>query len=77
MESDQTIEVPLKVGSRVSVLKDIDLEIDGYMATPVFEDTVVQYIPQTGKLVFDESDIGLPEFKELLEEYDSVEIVRE
>lgn len=75
--TEQTIAVPLKVGSRVSVLTDVDTDEGGFMASTVFEDTVEQYVPQTGLLRFEESDIGLAEFKELLEEHDSVQVIRE
>lgn len=75
--TEQTIEVNLKVGSRVSVLKDVDTDEGGFMASTVFEDTVEQYVPQTGLLRFEESDIGLAEFKELLEQHDSVQVIRE
>jgi len=75
--SEQTITVNLKVGSRVSILKDVDTDEGGFMASTVFEDTVEQYVPQTGLLRFEESDIGLSEFKELLGQHDSVQVIRE
>lgn len=74
---DQTIPVQLKVGSRVSIMEDVDMDPGGFSASDVFHDTVVQYVPQTRKLEFAESDIGYAEFAELLNEYDSVQVVRE
>jgi hypothetical protein len=75
--TEQTIDVPMKVGSRVSVLTDVDLEEGGSSGSIVFEDTVVQYVPSAGKLEFADSDIRYAEFKELLAEYDSVQVMRE
>lgn len=76
--TEQTIEVPLRVGSQVSILYDVDIDSEGgFMASTAFEDTVTQYVPETNKLSFEESDIGYAEFQELLEEYDSVQVVRD
>lgn len=73
----QTIPVQLKVGSRVSIMEDVDMDDGGFMASDVFHDTVTQYVPQTNKLEFENSDIGYAEFVNLLEEYDSVQVIRE
>jgi len=73
----QTIPVNLKVGSRVSILEDVDTDEGGFIASTVFEDTVEQYVPQTRKLAFANSDIGYAEFEELLREHDSVQVIRE
>jgi hypothetical protein len=74
---EQTIEVPLKVGSRVSILTDVDTDEGGFVASTVFEDTVVTYNQDTNVLEFADSDIGYAEFMDLLDEHDSVQIVRE
>jgi hypothetical protein len=73
----QTIDVSLKVGSRVSILENVDTDEGGFIASTVFEDVVEQYIPESNKLSFEESDIGYAEFVDLLEEYDSVQIIKE
>jgi hypothetical protein len=75
----QTIGVPLKVGSRVTLLTNIDIEnnAEGSTAHVSFEDYVAQYVPQTGKLRFENSDIGRAEFIELLHEADGVETLKE
>jgi hypothetical protein len=75
--SEQTIEVPLKVGSRVSILTDVDTDESGFVASTVFEDTVVTYNQDTNVLEFADNDIGYAEFMDLLDEHDSVQIVRE
>jgi hypothetical protein len=75
--ADQTVPITLKVGSRVTILDDVDMDEGGFAASTVFEDTVTEFVPQTKRLEFDESDIGYAEFEELLDEHDSVQIVRE
>jgi len=75
--SNQTIPVNLKVGSRVSVLTDVDTGKGGFTASTVFEDTVEQYVPETRLLRFEDSDMGYAEFEKLLGEYDSVQVIRE
>lgn len=76
--TEQTIPIQLRVGSQVAVFDDVNIDQEGgFMASTVFEDVVEQYVPQTGLLRFEDSDIGLAEFKELLEEHDSVQVVRE
>lgn len=75
--SQPTIDVPLKVGSRVALLEDTDIdEGGGYAASVMYEATVERYVPET--LLLEMSDgTGLAEFKEMLEEADGVEIVHE
>lgn len=75
--SVQTIGVPLQVGSRVTLLEDVDVDDEGGSAASImFEDHVDQYVPETGLLVFEESDIGRAEFHDLLDGADGVEIIR-
>lgn len=77
MTNEQTIEVPLMVGSRVTIYEDVDMDEDGgFAATPVYEATVEQYVEGTGKLVMSDGT-GLAELRELLDEYDSVQVMRE
>jgi len=76
----QTIDVPLKVGSWVTVFGDIDTDEDsetiaGFAGDVVFEDKVVQYVPQTNKLVFAESDIGYADFCDILDDHKSTQII--
>ncbi len=78
----QTIPVQLRVGSWVTVFESVDVDEDdeglaGFSGSPAFEDKVEQYAPQTGLLRFEDSDIGRAEFESLLEEHDSVQVVRE
>jgi len=75
--TEQKIPVNLKVGSRVTILTDVRMDDGGFSASTVFEDTVTQYVPKTRKLEFAESDIGYADFVELLDEHDSVQVVRE
>jgi len=74
--SEQKVPVNLKVGSRVSILTDVRMDDGGFAASTVFEDTVEQYVPETNLLRFAESETGYAEFVELLDEYDSVQIVK-
>lgn len=73
----QKIEVPLPVGSRVTLLKDVDIDSqEGSSGTVLFEDYVEQYVPETGLLRFEDSDIGRAEFKQLADEAGAMEIIR-
>jgi len=74
----QDVEISLPVGSRVSLLEGIDIdESEGSSASILFEGYVEQYVPQTNKLSFEDSDIGYAEFQELLGQADGVEIYTE
>lgn len=74
---EQEINIPLKPGSQVTIFNDVDIDADGsFAAGVVFDDTVVQYVPHTGKLQFAKSDIGLSEFQDMLYEHESVQVVR-
>lgn len=75
----QTIDIPLPVGSRVTLLTDVEIEDDssGSIGTILFEGKVEQYVPQTGKLSFEEKDIGQAAFLDLLEEADGIEILED
>lgn len=77
--SEQSMTVPLPVGARVTLLKDVDIEDEGtgYSAQPFFEDYVEQYVEETGLLQFRESGIGYGEFQELLDEANGIEILME
>ena len=78
-EKTQTIGVPLTVGSRVTLLEDVDINDDtkGSAALVSFEDYVAQYVPQTGKLRFEDSDIGNAEFLSMMKAADGVEVLKE
>ena len=72
----QKIEVPFPVGSRVTLLKDVDIDSqEGSSGTVLFEDYVEQYVPKTGLLRFEDSDIGRSQFKQLADEADAMEII--
>lgn len=78
----QTIPVTLPVGAWVVVLDDIDVDesvgaLDGFAGTPVFEDKVAEYNSSTGKLRFEDSDIGYIEFANLINSADGVQVIRE
>lgn len=82
MTEEQTIEIGLKPGSWVSIMEDVDIEegdgfVDGFTASTVFEGKVERFVPETNRLEFEDSDMGYAEFMELVEEYDSVEVIRE
>ena len=75
---NQTIQVPLEVGSRVTLYTDVDIDADeGLVASVSFEDYVAQYVPDTALLRFENSDVGRAEFIQMMEEADGVEIVKE
>lgn len=75
--SIQSITVPLRVGDRVSLFDEVDKEegAEGFTASPMFEDTVEQYVPQTGLLRFEDSDIGRAEFHKKVEQAEGIQIV--
>lgn len=74
---EQQISVPLLVGSRVVLHEDVDMDSEGgYAAGIMFEDVVAQYVPDTGLLRFEDSDVGKAEFEELLEEAEGIEILK-
>ena len=72
-----TIDVPLKVGSRVVLTEDIDVDEEGgHTASIIYEATVEQYVPETALLRMSDGT-QLAEFRELLEEAEGIEIIRE
>jgi hypothetical protein len=78
MSSNQSIEVMLPVGSRVTLLENVDIdEHEGSSGEILFEGYVNRFIPETGLIEFEDSDVGRIEFLSLLDEADSVEIIQE
>lgn len=76
--SEQSIAVPLSVGSRIVLYEDVDIDADEGVATSItFSDYVEQYCPETGLLSFEDSDVGHAAFHEMLEESDGVEVIQE
>lgn len=71
------ISVPLNVGDRVVLSKDVEIEdqAEGYTASVFFEGYVEQYVPETGLLRFEDADIGRAEFLDLLDESEGIEIL--
>lgn len=64
-------------GSRVTLLKDVDIDSkEGSSGTILFEGYVDRYVPQTGLLEFEESDVGRTEFQRLLDEADAIEVIQ-
>lgn len=75
--SEQTIPVPLRPGSRVTVFDNVDVDPGGFVGSLAFEGVVESYCPDTLKLSFEDSDVGYAEFTRLLDENDSVQIITE
>lgn len=76
MVSEQSINVPLTVGSRVVLTENVDIDSqEGVAASILFEGYVEQYVPETNLLSFEENDTGYAEFQQLLEQADGVEII--
>jgi hypothetical protein len=73
--AEQSIVIPLRVGDRVSLFDEVDTDEGGFIAGTMFEDTVEQYVPQTGLLKFENSDIGRAEFNRLVEQAEGIQIV--
>jgi len=72
----QLISVPLRPGDRVTLLEDVDIDSEeGVVAGIMFEDYVEQYVPDTGLLRFENSDVGRAEFIEMVDEADGIEIL--
>jgi hypothetical protein len=71
-------ELPIEVGYKVELLENARVEEEGGVTGDVvFEDRVEQYVPKTGLLRFEESEIGLAEFINLREETDLMELTVE
>lgn len=79
MDTSQTISVPLKPGSRVTLLEDVEIEdeAEGSSGVIIFEDYVEQYVPEKGLLSFENSDVGRAELRRMVEEADGVEVLQE
>jgi len=72
----QEISIPVSVGDHVTIFEHVDTDEDGGFAGKIlFEDTIEQYSPTTGLLVFKDSNIGQAKFNELLEQSEGVQIV--
>lgn len=72
----QTIELPLRVGSRVTLWKTSEDDDEFLKYDPLYEGYVEQYVPETGKLRMS-GGIGLDEFHQLVEEADGYEVIEE
>jgi hypothetical protein len=75
--NNQTIEVGISPDSRVTLFKNVDIDgSEGSSGTILFEGYVDRYVPQTGLLEFEESDVGRTEFQRLLDEADAIEVIQ-
>lgn len=75
---EQSITVPLPVGSRVELYEDVDIDAEEGVATSIiFSDYVEQYSPGTGLLSFENSDVGRAEFINAMKEADGIEVIRD
>lgn len=72
---EQEISVPLQVGDRVTLFTEVDMDNGGFTADTMFEDTVAQYVPETGLLRFDDSDVGRARFESMIEGSSGIQIV--
>ena len=78
VNSNKEITVSLSVGDRVELYEDVDIDSEeGATMSIIFSDYVSQYVPNTGLLQFEDSDIGRAEFLELVEESDGIEVLSE
>lgn len=75
--TQQTIDVPLEVGGHVVLFDVAEVNDDGTYSTSIFfQDTVSKYVPESGLLEFEDSDIGLARFESMLEGAHGVKIAR-
>jgi len=77
---EQDIQVPLPVGSRVVLYEDAEIErVNGNdvggVTSILFEGYVNRYVPDTGLLEFEDSDVGRADFLDLLQECDGIEVI--
>lgn len=77
MVTEQSVEVSLPVGARVTVFDDVDMDDGGFAGSVVFEGTVEKYCPDTRKLVFEDSDVGYAQIEGMFQKYDSVQVITE
>ena len=76
MVREQSIDLPLTVGSRITLYKSVDFDGDSKLTSILFEDRVERYNPDTGLLEFRDSDVGLSEFESLIDEAVGYEVMR-
>jgi len=69
----QEIGVPLKPGDTVALYDDPGG--DNLIQPPTFSDKVVTHNQRTGVLEFQSSDVALAEFKEMLQDADTIKFV--
>lgn len=74
----QMISIPLPVGSKVTLLSDVSVEenAEGSSGIVTFEDYVSRYSSDTMLLEFEEADVGLQEFSDMVREAESIEVIR-
>jgi len=74
MDRDQTIEVLLKPGDRLTLVEDVDVDERGSAGTIMYEGIVEQYVPDTGLIRMDDGT-ERDELFRLIEEAEAVEII--
>lgn len=72
--SEQTLSVPIRVGDRITLYQETELDSSTYTVEPFFEDTVTQFVPDTGLVRFEDALIGRAELKKKMRAADGVEI---
>lgn len=72
-----TLDIPIGVGDRIVLYENVDLDDGGAAIDLLFEDYVDQYVPETGLLTFEESDIQRAKFLSLIDQSAGIEIIRD
>jgi hypothetical protein len=72
--SEQTLPVPIRVGDRITLYQHTESDTGSYTVDPFFDDTVTQFVPDTGLLRFEDASIGRARLKEKMLAADGVEI---
>jgi len=74
MDRDQTIEVSLEPGDRLTLVEDVDVDEGGSAGTIMYEGIVEQYVPDTGLIRMDDGTERAELFR-LIEKAEAIEII--
>lgn len=74
--SEQTIDVPLHPGSRISLLGDLDVDDGGFSGAIIYEGTVNCYNPDTKMLDMEDDDTSYIELCQMIDEAECVQIIQ-